>query len=74
MSTKLHDLSDLEYNKVNEILYQFSRDAVLGGFNDDYVYINAGGKKYRLDRKKVSPYIDAQEAVQYIKLFEGEKI
>jgi len=70
MSTNLYDLSDLEYHMLNGILYQFSRDAVLGGFNDDYIYINAGDKKYILDRKKVSPHIDAQEAVQYIKPFE----
>ena len=66
----MHQISDLEYLKLNRILDAFSRDSVLLDYNDDYVYILDGEKAYRLDRSKVSPNITVEEAVKLIESFE----
>jgi len=68
--SKLHDISDLEYHKLNQILVNFNHDAVLNDFNDDCIYINIGSKTYRLERNKVSPNISVEEAVRCIEIFE----
>jgi len=73
MTTNLHDLSDLEYRKLNLILDEFSHndvDCVINGFNDSYVYIAEGRDIYRMDRDKVSPNIDVKDAVKSIVFFE----
>lgn len=66
----MHDISDLEYHKLNQILEAFSHNAVLNGFNDDYIYIYSDGDMYKLDRNKVSPDMSAESAAKCIKLFE----
>ena len=48
--SKFHDISDLEAHRLNQILDNFSTDAVLGEFNDDWVYICEGRKIFRLAR------------------------
>ena len=67
----IHDLSDLEYYKLGLILDEFSHDCVVGDFNDRYVYIHEGHIKYRIERDKISPDIEAKDAVKYIVLFES---
>ena len=70
MSTNLHDLSDLEYHKLNLILEEFSHDAVLHGFNDCYVYIAKGRRIYCMNRDQISPNIDVKTAVKSIVFFD----
>ena len=63
MTNNFYQISDLEDKKLNEILELFSHDCVLADYNDDFIYIRDGKKIYRLDRSKVSPNIEAKEAV-----------
>ena len=65
----LHQISDLEYMKLNNILDVFSNECVLGDYNDDYVYINEGRKMFRLARNQISPDIDARTASRQITYF-----
>jgi len=67
--SSLHQLSDLEYHKLNEILDMFSIDAVVGEYNDSCVYIQEGRKVFRLSRDQISPDIDAKTASRQITYF-----
>jgi len=70
MATNFHDISDLEGIKLNQIIKEFSHDAVLHGFNDDCVYIAMGRDIYCMDRKQISPNIDIEKACKSITFFE----
>jgi len=68
--SKLHDISDLEAHRLNQILDNFSIDAVLGEFNDDWVYICEGRKIFRLARDQISPDISVRDACRQITYFD----
>ena len=70
MTTNFHDISDLEGIKLNQIIKEFSHDAVLQGFNDSCVYIAIGRDIYRMDRNQISPNIDVDKACKNITFFE----
>ena len=66
----MNQISDREYNKINQILDKFSIDCTMRDYNDDFIYINNGKRLFKLDRIKISPDIPVEEAVSYIKFFE----
>lgn len=66
----MHQISDLEYLKINQILDKFSIDCTLHDYNDDCIYITKEDRLFKLDRIKISPDISIDEAVSYIELFE----
>jgi hypothetical protein len=74
--SNLHQLSDLEYYKLGQILDAFSEDCsyefdlVVGEYNDEVVYLVDGRKVFKIDREYISPNIEAEDAAKKIVFFE----